>query len=227
MCGSATLTMVVSSTTISWAVRITKRRHSGWLRRLPERCPTWRSGARRSAAAPRARTQRGERALTSTFPLVVWSKRKLPPVIIRRVPPFSNPVNYGSRSRRHGVEAGSRDRQRSETRSRPRPVRRGPAHAGRRPAQPRAPGRRRPRGLRRAGRGRLDGGRSPGRPVWAWGPCTATSPSASTSSRPSTGRRRRTRPGGRTGPWPTSSRGRRSRPSSRRSCVTPRPSRRC
>jgi hypothetical protein len=33
MCGSATLTIVVSRTTINWAVRITKRNTVGWLSR--------------------------------------------------------------------------------------------------------------------------------------------------------------------------------------------------
>ena len=51
MCGRATLTIVASSTTISWAVRITKRKTEGWPRRR-------RSGPASVGWRPRARRGR-------------------------------------------------------------------------------------------------------------------------------------------------------------------------
>ena len=43
MWGRATLTMVVSRTTIIWAVRMTKRKTEGWLRRCRS-VPGWSAG---------------------------------------------------------------------------------------------------------------------------------------------------------------------------------------
>src|SRR5271166_943241 len=89
MCGSATFTMVVSSTTMSCAVRITKRTRAGfwsWRRRFPGRPPG--RVATDGGCGIWGRLEGIDESLSGGS----LEKRKLPPVSIRRVPPVSKGV---------------------------------------------------------------------------------------------------------------------------------------
>ena len=85
MFGRATFTMVASSTTMSWAVRMTKRNTEGWPR-SPRRVPGRPS---EGAAAAARRDLKRVRGIDNDLSAATVNKRKLPPVSIRRVPPVS------------------------------------------------------------------------------------------------------------------------------------------
>src|SRR5208283_3928162 len=76
MWGRATFTMVASSTTMSWAVRMTARTTEGWRRHPPGVCWT-------------LRTETIDWGLSAG--ILKGEKRKLPPLSIWRVPPFGKP----------------------------------------------------------------------------------------------------------------------------------------
>src|SRR5580700_9096496 len=101
MFGRATFTMVASSTTMSWAVRMTKRNTEGWARR-PRRVPGWPSEGLAAAAGRGFERVRG---IDDDLSAAILSKRKLPPVSIRRGPPFSKFVV--SRGMKRMVDQGS------------------------------------------------------------------------------------------------------------------------
>src|ERR1700733_6716203 len=86
MWGSATLTMVVSRTTMSWEVRMTKRNTEGLLKR-PRRVPGL-SCWERLAADGRDRRIEVVDIGIRPFRWYRVGKRKLPPFSIRRDPPL-------------------------------------------------------------------------------------------------------------------------------------------
>ena len=147
-------------------------------------------GAARAAARWRSETWTIDFDLSAG---ILRAKRKLPPLSIRRVPPFSKSFSPGR------CPWAARRRQAGQPRAAGTPARATDGRrrrAGRSPAQAgpcgRTPGattsawwRRRARSspTRAAGRRWR---RSPSRPASASAPCTGTSPSASTWSRPST-----------------------------------------
>ncbi len=185
MCGRATLTIVASRTTMSWAVRITNRNTVG-LAEPPAR--TRAAGGRPSARFGATRELGGMGHGVRPFRCYREDKRKLPPDSIRRVPPFCN-ASKGPGGRQDDDRAGAgwhdRRSRRATRRGRWRP---GPPDAGRRQAQLRQVGGRREEGLPRAGRRLRPSRRSPRRRASGRGRCTGTSRSGSTSSRRSTGR---------------------------------------
>ena len=87
MCGNATLTIVLSSTTMSWDVRMTNRNRDGLARRRPK-------FGEPPAGGGELKTRRGSlsevRGIDIDLSAGNLSKRKLPPISIRRVPPLCN-----------------------------------------------------------------------------------------------------------------------------------------
>ena len=154
-------------------------------RRVPEAAPERprRSGGRSWPLRAR-RARESWRALTSTFPLVSLVSGSFLRLVyggcLRLASRFLSQRSMEKWPASTATRRPSKRRRADQVEDVDRP------DAGRRPAQLRAPGRGRPGGLRRRGWAVPPWRPSPARPASAWAPSTATSPSASTWSRPST-----------------------------------------
>src|ERR1700683_3622289 len=109
MCGRATFTMVASNTTMSWAVRITARRIEPLRRRGTPRGPGKTSLDDPALPLSGREGTRVELGIDYDLSAANLDKRKLPPVSIRRLPPFNNPIG-GERKKKKDGDAKGRHR---------------------------------------------------------------------------------------------------------------------